>query len=94
MHHHVSPRRAASLAAAIAAFAVVGFSGAASAQPSTPLAAFSCFSVAEDVVCMDFAAGAAFPPMPPVIVPAAAWGEGESESIVIRDDGGRQVTRG
>jgi hypothetical protein len=59
-----------------------------------PASAMSCFTVAGKMTCIDTAASGAAPFMPPVIVPGAAWGEGEDHHIVIEDDGGRHVARG
>lgn len=94
MHVRVSPRQAVLAAMLATGAAQLLLLGATGTRSNSPLLAFSCFNVSETVTCIDTArTGPVMPALPAVIVPVAV-GDGEHESIVIRDNGGEQVARG
>ena len=58
-------------------------------------AAMTCFTIAGDIACIETVdMPPVMPVLPAIMVPVGPGVEGESNDVVIRDDGGHEVARG
>ena len=72
----------------------VALSGLLSSRRAPAVVAFSCFTIATEVTCIDAVPAPISLEAAPIIVPVGADGEYQSDDITFEDDGGREVARG